>query len=197
MTLPSETGTAPVGKSVRRLRGFLASFADQVARTQEQTGTLFDIRQDRLSATFLDWIAEFEAQKPRAESDKIPYVGFAAGLMLKSLLRHAPVSVRSLPPGANTDAPAWFWPEGHLYVSYCLNVRGSVLAQDFHTPPRETPALEDVRTWWTFRENVAEDPSLAIAFLNYFSGEEADWTMPDVFRSGQFRAHAQTVLGAE
>ena len=41
--------------------------------------------------------------------------------------------------------------------------------------------LGDLRTWWSFRENVFEDDSLAIAFLQLFAGVEPNWTTPSLF----------------
>ncbi|CAN0599054.1 unnamed protein product, partial [Ectocarpus sp. 12 AP-2014] len=44
--------------------------------------------------------------------------------------------------------------------------------------------LDDLRTWWSFKENVGEDPSLAIAFLDLFAGDQPEWSTPDIFQSG-------------
>ena len=184
----------PLRKSVRRLRGFAASFEAQMRATSERTGIVFELHHDRLTAAFLDWVEDFERQKPGVVADRMPYVGFAAGLMLKSLILHDPVRVTALPPGADRDTPAHFWPEGHLYVAYCLNIRGCVLEEDFHAVQQRVPELDDIRTWWSFRENVAEDPATAIAFLDLFSGQEPDWSMPSVFRSGRYQAVARKVF---
>lgn len=133
------------------------------------------------------WLRAFEAQKPAQEADKPAYVGFTAGLMLRSLLRHKPVSLRDKPANADLSNPAYFWPEGYLYVAFCLNVRGLVLETDFRFEQHLSEALQEPRTWWSFRENVNEDPSLAIAFLDLFAGEEPEWSMPELFRTGRVR----------
>lgn len=171
----------PVRKSVRRLRWFRASFAEQTDKIAGETGVVYALDDQRLTAAFLDWLRAFEAQKPGAPDDRRAYVGFAAGLMLRTLLRHKPLTVTSIPEGADATNPAYFWPEGYVYVAYCLNVRSAVLEQDFHEGRRLAPALGEIRTWWSFRENVAEDPSLGIAFLDLFAGEEPDWVMPEAF----------------
>jgi hypothetical protein len=177
----------PVRKAVRRLRGFRASFEEQVRSTSARTGIRYAIDSEKLTASFMGWLEAFEAQKPSQETDKAAYVGFAAGLMLRSLITHNPVRVLGLPEKADSADPAYFWPEGHLYVAYCLNIRGIVLEQEFHTPQTQSEALGDVSTWWTFRENVREDPALAIAFLDLFSGQEPDWSMPALFTSQRYR----------
>lgn len=183
--MPSEalsTGQ-PVRKSAQRLRWFVGAFEAQVEKTSSETGNRFSVDRMALADVFTNWIKAFEAQKPVRREDKTAYVGFAAGLMLKALIRGKPVAVLSRPDPADETNPAYFWPEGYLYVAFCLNVRGLVLENDFHSAQNISPVLSEVRTWWSFRENVSEDPSLAIAFLDLFAGDEPEWTMPELFRS--------------
>ena len=104
--------------------------------------------------------------------------------MLQTLIKHKPVSLVKRPEGADESRPAYFWPEGYLYVAFCLNMRGLVLATDFHFVQHPGDALNEPRIWWSFRENVQEDPALAIAFFDLFAGGEPEWTMPGLFRAG-------------
>lgn len=181
----------PLGKAVRRLRGFRSSFEEQIKTISTRTGIRYEIKADRLTATFLAWLEAFEAQKPDKENDKEAYVGFAAGLMLRSLIAYDPVQAVHLPKAADKNDPTYFWPAGYLYVAYCLNIRGCVLEQEFHTARQQAAMLDDLRTWWSFRENVHEDPSLAIAFLDLFSGVEPNWHMPELFTSQRYQALTQ------
>ena len=185
--MPSESLSTeqPVRKSAQRLRWFVGAFESQVAKTSYETGNRFSVDTVALADVFANWIKAFETQKPERQEDKAAYVGFAAGLMLKALIRGKPVKVLSKPDNADETNPAYFWPEGYLYVAFCLNVRGLVLENDFHAAQNISPVLNEVRTWWSFRENVNEDPSLAIAFLDLFAGDEPEWTMPELFRSGR------------
>ena len=179
----------PVSKAIRRLRWFARSFREQVAQSAAATGVQFAIDDARTTAVFIEWLRAFEAQKPAQPQDRRAYVGFAAGLMLRALIQQNPLSVIAMPAVADAEAgnPAYFWPEGSVYVAFCLNVRAAVLAQDFHEDQRLAPELTELRSWWSFRENVAEDPSLSIAFLDLFAGEDPDWTMADVFRPAEAR----------
>lgn len=70
-------------------------------------------------------------------------------------------------------------------MTFCLNIRAAVLEQDFHEDQRLAPGLTDLRSWWSFRENIKDDSSLAIAFLDLFAGEVPNWTMSAVFQSTQ------------
>ena len=177
----------PVRKAIRRLRWFVRSFREQVAQTSAATGVHFATDDAKTTAVFIDWLRAFEAQKPANPQDRRAYVGFAAGLMLRALIRQDPLSVVARPALADPENPAYFWPEGSVYVAFCLNVRAAVLAQDFHEDQRLAPEMTDLRSWWSFRENVAEDSSLSIAFLDLFAGEDPDWTMADVFRPAEAR----------
>ncbi|MEM7643686.1 MAG: hypothetical protein AAF366_14310 [Pseudomonadota bacterium] len=176
-----------ISRSVRRLRGFTASFEAQMESTAEQTGTTFELSHDRLAAAFLDWREEFERQKPDAPEDRIAYVSFAAGLMLRALMAHDPVRARPA-PNADPASPAAFWPEGHLYTAYCLNIRNIVLQEKIEAAPGDVPEMDDLRVWESFRENAHEDPARAIAFLDLFSGGEPDWAAPATFRSERYQA---------
>lgn len=181
----------PMRKTVRRLRGFRASFEEQLRTTSQHTGIRYALDGKALTAAFMAWLDDFEAQKPDQEGDKAAYVGFAAGLMLRALIRHDPLRATHVPSGINAEDPSSFWPEGYVYVAYCLNIRACVLEQDFHAPVHQADELNDLQTWWSFRENVHEDPSLAIAFLDLFSGQEPNWCMPALFASQRYRAVTQ------
>jgi hypothetical protein len=175
----------PLRKSAQRLRWFVDAFERQVTNTESQTGNSFMIDGGILAQVFGEWLKAFEAQKPTRDQDKPAYVGFAAGLMLRTLIKHKPVSLVHRPDGADDSNPAYFWPEGYLHVCFCLNVRGLVLETDYHSEQRPSDALNETRIWWSFRENVHEDPSLAIAFLDLFAGDEPEWTIPELFRTGR------------
>ncbi|MEN8685777.1 hypothetical protein [Marivita sp.] len=188
MKLPeSNASQQSMRKSAQRLRWFVDVFEKQVRETEEQTGNAFRVDRSSLAQVFADWLKAFEAQKPTRNDDKPAYVGFAAGLMLRTLIRNKPVIVTDRPEGADESNPAYFWPEGYLYVVFCLNVRGLVLEADYHFEQHPSDALNETRTWWSFRENVHEDSSLAIAFLDLFAGDEPEWNMPDLFRTGRMR----------
>lgn len=176
----------PVRKAAQRLRWFARAFEAQTAQTSAETGHAFSIDTDRLSAAFAAWLKSFNLQKPDEADDRLAYVGFAAGLMLRELIIADPASVERISPDADPDTPAGYWPEGYLYVSFCLNVRGMVLEKDYNQPQVPSEDVRDVRTWWSFRENVSDAPSNAIAFLDLFAGVEPDWSTPALFRRRNF-----------
>ncbi len=177
----------PVRKAAQHLRWFIRSFEQQVERTSMETGTRYEVDKQLLAEVFIDWKKAFDAHKPTQDSDRLAYVGFAAGLMLRGLLSHKPVKVTDKAKDADQTKPAHFWPEGYLYVVFCLNVRGLIIEQDFHGEQHLNDDINDIRTWWSFKENSAEDPSLSIAFLDLFAGDKPDWSFPGTFRSKNAR----------
>jgi hypothetical protein len=52
------------------------------------------------------------------------------------------------------------------------------MEQEFNRQININPNTEDLRTWWSFRENIAEDPSYAICFFDHFIGKEPNWSFP-------------------
>jgi hypothetical protein len=170
--------TDDIRHAVRKLRWFADSFARQL---QVRDDVTYEIDHRRLADAFVDWLKGFEARKPLAAGRERDFTRYASGLMLRALIRHDPVRVTRLPVGADPDDPAYFWPEGYAYVAYCLNVRAAVMRQEFDEAIRLHPDLRDIRTWQTFRENVAEDVSRAIAFLDHFAGATPDWSTPEIF----------------
>ena len=181
---PAAAGGMPLHRSARRLRWFLASFEAQLRSIERETGHRYGLDRAALSAAFVEWVRAFEHQKPADGDDRPRYVGFAAGLMLKVLIARAPLRLSVAGAGLASDDPARVWPEGYAYVSYCLNVRALVLEQDFNERGSVAPVLAEADAWRSFRENVMEDGSLAIAFLDLFAGREPEWTLPDLFRHG-------------
>lgn len=176
-------GDRPVRRAVRRLRWFKSSFASQVESVAADTGIAFSVDNQSLTRCFLQWLQMFEAQKPDKQADRHAYVGFAAGLMLEQLVAFKPLTVNALPPDADMDNPAFFWPEGYVYTVYCLNVRSAVLKQEFDEETALAPEFSEIRAWWSFRENVADDQSMTIPFLDLFAGNDPDWVMPRIFRN--------------
>lgn len=196
MALPEVASPGqPVHKSVQRLRWFVAAFENHVALTGEETGCRYALDEVLLIEAFAGWLRAHQHQNPSREVDKPAYVGFAAGLMLRELIRRNPARCTAVPDGADGAKPEYYWPEGYLYVHFCLTGRGLVLEKDYDGWQQPSPILNDIRTWWSFRENVADDPSAAIGFLDLFAGDTPDFEMPALFRPERFQSERLRALG--
>ncbi len=179
---------------LRRLRWFRATFRASARAVTEACGIRFAIDDARLTRAFLDWIELAEAQKKFAEVDRADFIVFAAGLALQELIRQDPArtigetaigetavgetAAGEKAVGDRTAEIARFWPEGFLYTNYCVSAVAAIHEQEFGRAPAIDTCADDLRTWWSYRENVAEMPDTAVAFLDRFLGSEPNWIAP-------------------
>jgi hypothetical protein len=175
-----------LGHRLRRLRGFSATFHATARAVAHTYGIAFDIDEARLTRAFLDWAEALEARKDHARVNRPDFIVFAAGLVLRELIRHQPVRARGGDTGPRMPAPAAegmdivrFWPEGFLYTNYCVAVIAAIHEQEFGRAPTIDDCAGDLRTWWSYRENTAEMPDYAVAYLDRFLGGEPNWVAPD------------------
>lgn len=175
-------------RRLRRLRWFRATFLTNARATTANFGLRFEIDEARLTKVFLDWIEMVEAQKDFARVDRADFIVFAAGLVLRELIRQDPARLLGEETPATPADPALmeiarFWPEGFLYTSYCVSAIVAICEQEFGHAPTLDSCVDDLRTWWSYRENATEMPANAVAFLDRFLGGEPNWVMPDIARS--------------
>ncbi len=173
----------PLRISVRRLRWFRAAFEKFAAEIGAEIGCNFCIDDEKLAATFVSWLRAVERQKPSDKSARKDYFEFAAGLMLREFTGNLPLQALSVPTIAAPDSAAAFWPEGYVCTLFCLTVHAAATEQEFKDRPDLASAFDDLRHWWSFRENIREDNRFSIGFLQLLLGHQPDWSMPDVFRA--------------
>ncbi len=182
-----------VRHQVRHLGWFRRSFKRCVALVGKDWGIEVSVDDAQLAKAFLDWANAFSEQRQYAELSRKDFANFAAGLLLKELIRNkvcaaGDTSRLNIPADANARVAEIikFWPEGFLYTSFCLSVLNAVLQQDFDSAVELKPIVQDLSAWWSFRENATEDASLAVGFLDTFIGNEPNWLQPNfaLARSG-------------
>lgn len=186
---------------LRRLRWFRATFRASAKAVTATYGLRFEIDEAKLTKVFLDWIEMVEAQKGLARIDRADFIVFAAGLVLRELIRQHPARV--VGEDARTDAAcdpalmeiARFWPEGFLYTNYCVSAIAAVCEQEFGRLPTLDSCVDDLRTWWSYRENATEMPAYAVAFLDRFLGAEPNWVLPDAAQSRKAMREALSAPG--
>lgn len=171
----------PVRRAARRMRWFFKTFNEQVKTCETTTGFSFDVDEEKIREVFLNWVQVFEAQKPTDPEQKANYTTFAAATMLRELIHGSPVSVAHKSDNEDLDQPVYFWPEGYIYLMFCINVRAVVFEQEFGIICEPSPRLADIKTWWSFKENVARDTSTAIGFFELFVGGSPNWATPGFF----------------
>ncbi len=179
-----------LGHQLRRLRWFRATFRANARAVASAYGLRFEIDDTKLTKAFLDWIETVEAERRFAAVDRADFIVFAAGLVLRELIRQAPAKAVAPPrpaPAADSRMAeiVHFWPEGFLYTNYCVSAIAAIHEQEFGAAPAVDACADDLRTWWSYRENATEMPSSAVAFLDRFLGAEPNWILPDSARARQ------------
>ncbi len=169
---------------LRQLRWFRATFRGNARAVSAHYGISFDIDEERLTGVFLDWVEQIDARKAYAQVDRADFIIYAAGLCLKEMIRRKPASVAS---GSNVENRVEgnaeivrFWPEGFLYTNYCVCAIAAIFEQEFGAAPELDRCADDLRTWWSYKENTREMPASAVAFLDRFLGAEPNWVAPDL-----------------
>lgn len=174
---------------LRRLRWFRTTFRASARAVGERYGVAFEIDEAQLTRAFLDWVELVEPQKGFARVDRADFIIFAAGLVLRELVRRNPARAVDGPKpsaegeGDPLDEIVRFWPEGFLYTNYCVSAIAAIYEQEFGQAPTLDACTDDLRTWWSYRENATEMPAYAVAFLDRFLGTEPNWVLPDSARS--------------
>src|SRR5690606_7522922 len=130
---------------LRRLRWFRMTFRNHARLVASAYGIRFAIDDARLTRAFLDWVDVMEAKKGFARVDRADFVIFAAGLVLRELIRQEPARVvergiRPPPPATDPEMAGIveFWPEGFLYTNFCVSAISATHEQEFG----EAPAID-------------------------------------------------------
>ena len=173
----------PLRIAVRRMRWFRVAFQKYVEALGNDIGCTFDVDEGKLAEVFVRWLRAVEAQKPNDKIARKAFFEFAAGLMLRELIADMPLAIKAPPTKVATESAAMFWPEGYACTLFCLTVHSAAMEQEFRDPPNVTPAIHDLRHWWSFKENAAQDAAFSAGFLQMLLGHQPNWIMPDVFRA--------------
>lgn len=178
----SEMSAEPdFGHRLRQLRWFRRTFGSCVQALDKRYGLKTNVDDQVLARVFVDWVEIIEEKKRLAHIDRADFIKFSGGLMLRELIKAHPATVK-LPPDPAIKLPETvsFWPEGFLYTNFCISAVCAVHLQEMGETLALSDSVDDLRTWWSFRENTREMPAYAISFLDRFFGIEPNWSMPDL-----------------
>ncbi len=173
----------PLRIAVRRMRWFKQAFQRFVEVTARDLGCTFEIDDVKLAAAFMRWLNAVEIQRPADKSERKAFFEFAAALVLRELTADLPLKATGPATLADSNSAAAFWPEGYCCTLFCLSVHAAAMEQEFHDQTALDPAIDDLRHWWSFKENTMQDTSFSSGFLQMLLGHQPNWMMPDVFRA--------------
>lgn len=182
------TDAGDLSHGIRRLAVFKSTVEGSLGQFNRRYGHALRLDERVLTRSFLHWTRAFDAQRVLADADREDFSYFAAGLLLQTFLAFAPVSegpasgTAVVPAGLPEAQIVAFWPAGFYYFEFCITVLDTVLRQAEIGGVDVAPAALELRSWQSFRENVSENPGLAVAFLDHFLGRAPNWDFPTVAR---------------
>lgn len=181
----------PLRVAVRQLHSFKAAFHTHAAFCGEQMACDFAIDDVKLAGAFVRWLDNIDRQKPKEKNDRREFFQFAPSLVLRELVADMPIKALCIPASVEPKSPAAFWPEGYVATTFCLTVYAATMQQEFHKDVHVSQMVEDLRSWWSFRENATQDTDYAAGFFQMLLGNEPNWWMP-----GNFSARTRGTTGS-
>jgi hypothetical protein len=185
--LKPEVETLPdLAHEARRFRTILVSFERNLELLFKDTALAPSVDHGALATAFSKWRQRFDESKHLADVDRRDFTIYAAGLMLKELVAAHPLKMAARETSVPVvqqhaaDHILASWPEGYAYTSFCLSVAAAILHELGEDEPDTTGPADDPAFWNSFKENVAENPSAAVAFFDLVCGGEPNWDAPDV-----------------
>jgi hypothetical protein len=170
----------------QRFRTILKSFERNAELVFQGSGHAHVVDHTALAHAFAQWRKVFDQTKGLADTNRRDYVIYAAGLMMKELTTAKPIKLSQQSDSTPANLPALNnakhlerWPEGYAYASFCVALASAVLAQD-GTELTIEAITERPGFWDSFRENVEENSSNAVAFFDLICGLKPNWDYPDV-----------------
>ena len=173
----------PLRIAVRHLHWFRAAFGANARLCGDKMGCVFVIDEHKLTSTFVRWLQAIETQRPKSTAEREEFFDFVPSLVLWELIADLPVRAASKPNLVDPGSAAEFWPEGYVCTMFCLAVHAKAIDEEFQTHREVDRMVEDIRSWWSFRENATEDNSFAAGFFQKLLGYEPNWAMPGSFRA--------------
>lgn len=173
-----ESGTWEHVQKLTLCRKLLERACDEYNETH---GMRIEIDERNFSTAFFAWLDGIACNADYRTKNAPDYFQFVFGVLLRELLHKRAVRVMAdashrLQPSA--DNVGDWWPAGYMLTHFCFRVLKQTVQQEcgLEIKPAAPPWKPSV--WRSFRENLVEEPGLAIAFFDKFMGLEPNWREP-------------------
>ena len=123
-----------------------------------------------LAHAFWSWAATLDAYADLEALDPVDCAHFQTGMLLAQLLQHRPLRLQ----GATRDE------EVRLLTDAALTLLAAWLQAIGASPCSDNTHELPAARWSSYVENVTEDASAAVAFLDLFTGLEPVWRCPTI-----------------
>lgn len=173
-----ESGTWDHVQKLTLCRQLLQRCCDEY---RERHGVRIEIDDRQFTRAFFAWLDVVSRNAGYRKRNAPDYFQFAFGVLLRDLLRDKAVHVTTEPSPhlqPATDDIAGWWPVGYLLTWFGIGTLKHVMREECALVVQPAEALSHRDVWQSFRENVVEEPSLAIAYFDRFMGVEPNWREP-------------------
>jgi hypothetical protein len=159
-------------------------------------GIRIEIDNRHFTTAFFAWIDALEHNDDYRQRNPRDFFQFAYGVLLRDLLHEKAVRVLENPlenplenavgeaasgaaeaPPSSDDIAHW-WPAGYMLTYFCIGMLKRTLREECGFSLEPSDALSQPAVWQSFRENLVEEPALAIAYFDKFMGAEPNWREP-------------------
>lgn len=162
-------------------RQLLAQYCGDYAQS---CGAVFEIDDRKFTQAFFAWAQILEESEPHLRQDAADYFQFAVGALLAELLRADAIRVTTAAAAADAtdrdprEVVARWWPTGFALTRICIELLRKICAQECSKMVAPSERIADIKVWQSFRENLLEEPSIAIAYFDDFMGVTPNWRNP-------------------
>jgi hypothetical protein len=175
-----------IWQATTKLSSFGELLAEHCRAMTSETGISFDIKERALTTAFFDWVQVVGSQAAEPRRNTPDYFQFLIGSLLARLLAaHAVEAVPGIEEATarkSENAIAKWWPAGFALTTFCVGLVRKIVAQECDQIVTTSEKFGDIKMWQSFRENLVEEPSIAIAYFDVFMGLSPNWHNPSFFR---------------
>lgn len=155
-------------QSLRRWSWCREALATLLARLGSELSAVPVVDTAALARAFWQWAATLDSEARLEALDRVDHAHFQVGMLLSQLLWQRPLP---LPGDDRSDEVGVYTDLALTLLAAWLEALGAPLLE------YELPERASAR-WASYVENVSEDPLVAVAFLDLFTGREPVWRFP-------------------
>lgn len=142
-----------------------------------------EIDERQFTVAFFAWLDLIARNAEYRARNCVDYFHFVFGGLLTELLRSGALRTQGVPvlagqSHASPDDIADWWPTGYVLTCFCIGTLQQIARQECGVQVEPGDAMTRPKVWHSFRENVAGEPGLAMAYFDSFMGIEPNWRMP-------------------
>jgi hypothetical protein len=145
-----------------------------------------EIDERQFTIAFFAWLDLIARNAEYRTRDCVDYFHFVFGGLLTELLRSGALrtqGVAALASQASSDDIADWWPAGYVSTCFCIGTLQQIARQECGVQVEPGATMKQPKVWHSFRENVAGEPGLAMAYFDSFMGLEPNWRLPGAVSS--------------